>query len=81
MIQHLQTAHQIMGATKDGSPFLLEAVGRLCGLGDAERNALARAGIPSVVWGVGGVAAGVVLGAYLYRRYPRHMSKVVGGRG
>jgi hypothetical protein len=79
VIQHLHTAQQIMGATKDGSPFLLEAVGRLCGLGDAERNALARAGIPSVVWGVAGVAGGVFLGAYLYRKYPQQMRKLVGG--
>lgn len=79
MLQHLQTAHQIVGASKNGSPLLLEAVGRLCGLGAAERNALARTGVPGVVWGVGGVAAGVVLGAFLYRKYPQYMSKLVGG--
>lgn len=79
MLDHLQTAQQLAQASHSGSPLLLEAVGRLCGLGDAERNALARAGIPSAVWGLGGLAAGVVLGAYLYRRYPGAMSRVVGG--
>lgn len=81
MIQHLQTAQQIMGATKSGSPSLLEAVGRLCGLGAAERDALARSGVPGVVWGVGGLAVGVMAGAYLYRKYPRQMSKLVGSGG
>jgi hypothetical protein len=78
MLQHLQTAHQLANATKDGSPLLLEVVGRLCGLGAAERDALARKGVPGLVWAVGGLAGGVALGIFVQRRFPQVVDRVVG---
>lgn len=79
---HIMAAQQVAKAGADGSPLLLGAVGRLCGLGAAEQRALGRGGVPGWLWGVLGVGGGVMLGAVLYRRYPSQMDAVMpGGRG
>lgn len=80
MLHHLQTAQQLAKATNQGSPLVVEVVGRLCGLGADERNVLARYGVPGVVWGTVALVGGVALGAYLQRNHPRYLPRVLGGR-
>lgn len=48
---------------REGSPMLINAVGRLAGLGDGERKTLSATGVPgwalAIVAGVAGVYAGI----------------------
>lgn len=74
---HLDTAGHV---AKEGSPLLLQAVGRLCGLGADDRNALARHGVPAAVWGIVGIGAGLWLGVYLQRKHAGLIEWVPGGR-
>jgi hypothetical protein len=64
-------------ATKDGSPGLLTAVGRVFGLGQAEQNALVSKGVPGWLWLVGGLGVGVVVGIQVQSRWPRRVPKVL----
>jgi len=78
---HIMVAQQAIKAGEEGSPMLLKAVGRLCGLGTEEQQALGRGGVPGWLWGAVGLSGGVMLGAVLYRRYPRQMESLIpGGR-
>lgn len=65
-------------AASDGSPAVLEAVGRLIGFGAEEQRALGQ-GVPSWAWLALGIGAGVVIGARAYRRWPAQMRTIAGG--
>ena len=66
----LVASGQAAQIAKDGAPMVVQAAGRLLGLGDEERAALAGGKIPWWLWAVGGVAAGYVLGVKMQKRYP-----------
>ena len=64
-------------ATKDGSPGLLHAVGRVFGLGQAEQNALVNKGVPGWLWLVGGLGVGIVAGIQIQSRWPSKVPRVL----
>ncbi len=55
---------------QSGSPMLLSAVGRVFGLGADEQAALGVGKVPWWLWASVGVAAGVVVGAQVHKRWP-----------
>lgn len=69
---------QIAQAMQGGSPALLEAVGRLVGLGQAEQEALLRGGFPRWSLFLMALAAGAVAGAMAQQRYPEITAKLIG---
>lgn len=72
-------ASVVKNVGNQGSPDLLQATGRLFGLGEAEQTALFRGGIPRwAILGLG-IAAGVFVGVYAHRRWPEYAGKIVGG--
>ena len=67
---------------RDGSPVLLQAIGRAFGLGPAERAALGRngaAGIPGWTWTAVALAAGFIVGVRVYRKWPDKVPALVRG--
>lgn len=67
---------------RDGSPLLLQAVGRVFGLGPQERAALGHngmGGLPTWTWVTLVLAAGVVIGVRVDRRWPGKIPEWVGG--
>ena len=69
---------------RDGSPLLLQAVGRVFGLGPQERAALGRngvGGLPTWTWVVVALAAGVVVGVRVDRHWPGKVPEWIGGQG
>ena len=69
---------EIAKAAQNGSPMLLQAVGRAFGLGEQERAALG-GGLPGWFWMILGVAGGVVVGVQIHKRWPDKIPKVLGG--
>jgi hypothetical protein len=65
-------------ATK-GSPTVLHVVGRAFGLGQTERDALARGAFPAWLWIVLGGVVGVAVGVQVQKRWPRQVTKLTGG--
>lgn len=74
-VPYAQVAH----AAQHGSPAVLKAVGRLVGLSDTEREALAGGRVPGWFWGVLGLGIGVVAGVRAYRKWPRQFPKMIAG--
>lgn len=70
---------QVAHAAQNGSPIVLEAAGRLLGLGASEREALASGRVPGWLWAVVGLGAGVVVGVRAYRKWPSKFPKVISG--
>jgi len=72
---------QVSRIAQDGSPLLLQAIGRLYGVGPAERRALGAdgTGVPSWTWAALAFAAGTLVGIRLYRAYPKHIPKMISG--
>ena len=74
----------IRAYAREGAPMLLQALGRVYGLGPSERRALGGnggGGIPSWTWALLGVAAGVVIGARVQKAWPDKLPRLVrGGR-
>lgn len=64
---------------QNGAPMLVQAAGRLVGLGDEERNALVNGKIPWWVWTVGGLTLGFVVGVQVYKRYPEKVPEFIRG--
>ena len=62
----------------EGSPVLLRAVGRVFGLGEAERKQLVDHGIPAWTLVVVVGALGVVAGAWAHQRWPEQVDTMVG---
>lgn len=56
-------------AAQHGSPLVTSAAGRLLGMGEAERDALSSGKIPGWVLLVGGLAAGIVIGARIHKHW------------
>lgn len=72
---------QVAQMAKNGSPFLLEALGRLYGIGPAERRALGQdgAGVPSWALIALSLGAGVIIGARVQKSYPQYVPEIVSG--
>lgn len=72
---------QVARVARDGSPLLLQALGRLYGIGPVERQAFGQAGggVPTWAWVVLAAGAGVVVGARLQKRFPRQMPALISG--
>jgi hypothetical protein len=69
---------QLSEVAQNGSPVLLQAVGRVFGLGEAERGALFANGLPRWSMYVLLATAGVVAGVYIHKRWPRQIDRVIG---
>ena len=69
---------QAIQMAQSGSPQLLHAAGRMFGLGDAERTALAQGAVPRWAVGVIGLSIGIFAGVVIQRRWPAHTAKVLG---
>ena len=67
---------------KNGSPLLLQAVGRVFGLGEEERAALGKGGVgvPWWFWTALGLSVGFVGGVRVYRRWPREVPVLIKGK-
>ena len=72
---------QVSRVARDGSPLLLQAIGRLYGVGPAERHALGAdgSGVPSWTWAALAFAAGTLVGIRLYRAYPKQIPRMISG--
>lgn len=64
---------------ESGSPALVHAFGRVFGLGEVERAALAKGAVPGWVLVTFGLAAGFVAGVQVYRRWPSKVPAFVKG--
>ena len=66
---------------QDGSPLLLQALGRLYGIGANERKAFGAEGlgVPSWAWAVLALGVGVVVGARMQKRWPGKLPEMISG--
>lgn len=71
---------QITDMAQNGSPVLLQAVGRVFGLGQAERTALVQNGLPRWSLYLVTAALGVAAGIYIHRNWPRQVDRMMGAR-
>lgn len=65
-----------------GSPALLQAVGRVFGIGPNERAAAFGengSGVPGWAWGMLALGAGIVIGARIQRRWPDKLPEIIRG--
>lgn len=72
---------QVAQVAQHGSPVIMQAVGRVFGLGPEERMALAGDGfgVPTWAWVVLGAGAGFIVGVRVYKKWPRSMPKLIAG--
>jgi len=72
---------QLAEVAKNGSPLLLQAVGRVFGIGPSERQALGATGfgVPTWTWLLLGLGAGIVAGVRLQKSYSKYIPKLVSG--
>jgi hypothetical protein len=79
VILPLEVSPEQMSETlQNGSPMLINAAGRMLGLGDAEQSALAAGGIPKTALVVLGLVGGVLAGLYVGKRWPSITRRVFG---
>jgi hypothetical protein len=74
----------VRAIARDGAPMLLQALGRVYGLGPSERRALGGSGnggggLPTWTWAVFGIACGVVIGSRVEHAWPGKLPKLVRG--
>lgn len=63
----------------DGAPGAVKAVGRLFGLGQNERDALARGGVPGWAWAALGLGVGIIAGVRIHKSWPNKVPKFIAG--
>jgi hypothetical protein len=73
---------QVARVAQDGSPLLLQAIGRLYGLGPSERSAFGAdgSGVPAWTWALLALAGGVVIGARVQKAYPDYVPNLIAGK-
>ena len=71
---------EIAKAATQGSPLLLNAVGRIYGLGAEERASLFGEGIPGWTWAVAALAVGFVVGVRIHKSYPTKIPEIIRGK-
>ncbi len=85
MIRPSVSLHDVERLAQHGSPALLQAFGRLFGIGPRERAALGSPGkggiVPGWTWGVLALGAGLVVGVRVYRRWPDKVPSLIAGGG
>lgn len=85
MIRPTLSLTDVERLAQHGSPALLQAVGRLFGIGPRERAALASPGegsiVPGWTWGVLAFGVGFVAGVRIYRRWPDKVPSLITGGG
>jgi hypothetical protein len=66
---------------RDGSPLLLQALGRLYGIGPTERRAFGSTGngVPTWALVVLAAGAGLVIGTRLQKHYPQYVPNLIAG--
>lgn len=69
---------QFGSIAKNGSPLILSSFGRIFGLGDSEQKALLKGEFPRWAVLAIGLGAGLVGGAYLHKKYPSQVGKIIG---
>ena len=82
MLRPQISAQDVQFVAQHGAPLLLQALGRLYGLGPMERAALGgdSLGVPAWTRGLLGVAVGFVGGARVQKRWPQYVPTAVAGR-
>lgn len=65
---------------ENGSPMLVQAAGRLLGLGADERDALSKGAVPWWLWTLGGLALGFYVGVKVHQRYPEKIPEFIRGK-
>lgn len=73
---------QLAAVAKDGSPLLLQALGRLYGLGPGERRAAFGSdgsGVPGWAWAALALGVGIVVGVRIQKNFPRHVPSLIQG--
>ena len=76
-IDYEQVAH----VATNGSPLLLQALGRFYGLGPKERAAFGQngTGVPTWAWCVVAIGAGIVIGSRVQKAWPGKVPKLISG--
>ncbi len=76
-LDYTQVAH----VAKNGSPLLLQALGRLAGLGPSERDAFGGDGKGVPMWAVAALClgAGIVAGARIQKAWPEKVPAFISG--
>lgn len=69
---------QFGSIAKNGSPLILSSFGRLFGLGADEQRALLKGDFPRWAVLAVGVGIGLVGGAYLHKKFPAQVGRVIG---
>jgi hypothetical protein len=64
----------------EGSPFILNAVGRVFGLGQEESSYLLKDGIPTWTWVVIALGAGFFAGVRVHKHYPNKIPRIIRGK-
>jgi hypothetical protein len=76
-----QNVEQLADVALNGSPALVSAAGRLIGLGQAERSALAQGKIPAWFWMSLCIVGGVAIGVRVQKAWPRTLPEwITGGK-
>jgi|GEM_PF-2340943 len=74
----LEAVGQLGSVAKNGSPLLVNSLGRLFGLGQEEQQALVKGEFPRWAVFALGIGAGVIAGVLVQRKFPSQVSKVFG---
>ena len=70
---------QAQQLAKSSAPVIMNAAGKLLGLGNDELDAAKGGRVPWWVWTVGGLALGFAAGAYVQRKHPSKVPGFLGG--
>lgn len=72
---------KVAQVAQEGSPMLLQAIGRLYGLGPAERAAFGQngGGVPTWAWVTIAAGVGFVIGSRVQKAWPRNVPKLISG--
>ena len=70
----------VFKVANEGSPFILNAVGRVFGLGQEESSSLFKDGLPTWTWVVIGLGAGFFLGVRAEKNYPKKIPSLIRGK-
>ena len=72
---------QVAKVARDGSPLLLQALGRFYGIGPIERRAFGADGngVPTWAWAVVALGAGIIVGTRVQKHYPDYVPNLIAG--
>jgi hypothetical protein len=70
----------LLKVANEGSPFVLNAVGRMFGLGQEETKYLLKDGIPTWTWVVIALGAGFFAGVRTEKNWPDKIPSIIRGK-